>query len=149
MVYSRLPRGTLNFIPLQAETQIHGKGIDFVIGLQGIHKTMFDNLIAANTCYNQHADELHRHVEFDVDCFVWAMLPKEHFLVGDYNKLKYKKIGPVEIIEKIKPNAYQLNLPIHIRTTDIFKVKNLVAYYGDSSDDDNLRGNYVQPRRMM
>ena len=68
--------------------------------------------------------------------------------MGDYNKLSAKKIGPVEIIEKINPNAYRLKLPTHIRTADVFNVKHLIPYFGDSSDDDaigNLRANFLHP----
>ena len=70
--------------------------------------------------------------------------------MGDYNKLSTKKIGPVEIFEKINPNAYQLKLPSHIRKADVFNVKHLIPYVGDSSsgDDDvaNSRTNFLRPR---
>ena len=46
--------------------------------------------------------------------------------MGDYNKLSAKKIGPVEIVEKINPNAYQLKLPSYIRNADVFNVKHLI-----------------------
>jgi hypothetical protein len=58
------------------------------------------------------------------------------FSVGEYNKLAARKIGPLEIIEKINPNAYRLKLPSHIKTSNVFNVKHLVPYTGDSSDDD-------------
>ena len=59
-----------------------------------------------------------------------------------------KKIGPVEIIEKINPNAYRLKLPSHIRTSDVFNVKHLIPYVGDSSDEDdvgNSRAKFAHP----
>ncbi|GKG01114.1 hypothetical protein Tco_0305819, partial [Tanacetum coccineum] len=70
--------------------------------------------------------------------FVWAVLTKDHFPVGQYNKLSAKKIGPPEIVEKINSNAYRLR----------FNVKHLIPYHGDSSDDDlamNSRMNFVYP----
>ena len=75
--------------------------------------------------------------------FVWAVLTEDHFSVGDYNKLSAKKIGPIEIIGKINLNAYRLKLPSHIRTADVFNVKHLTPYLGDSSsgeDDARIRG---------
>ncbi|GKC98511.1 putative reverse transcriptase domain-containing protein [Tanacetum coccineum] len=57
-----------------------------------------------------------------------------------------KKIGPLKIVEKINSNAYRLKLPSHIRYFDVFKVKHLLPYHGDSSDDDlvvNSRANFV------
>ncbi|GKB47293.1 putative reverse transcriptase domain-containing protein [Tanacetum coccineum] len=70
------------------------------------------------------------------------------FPVGEYNKLSAKKIGPLEIVEKINSNAYRLKLPSHIRCSDVFNVKHLIPYHGDSSDDDlamNSRTNFVYP----
>ncbi|KAK9083322.1 hypothetical protein Scep_029793 [Stephania cephalantha] len=84
-------------------------------------------------------------MEFEVGDFVWTVLTKDRFFVGDYNKLSTRKIGPVEVLEKINPNAYRLKLPSHIRTADVFNVKHLVPYYGDTSDDDNSRANSVHP----
>ena len=45
-------------------------------------------------------------MEFEVADYMWVVLTKDHFFVGDYNKLSAKKIGLVEIVEKINPNAY-------------------------------------------
>jgi hypothetical protein len=56
------------------------------------------------------------------------------------------KIGPVEIVKKINANAYQLKLPSHIKTSDVFNVKHLVPVIDDSSKEDvNLRANSLQP----
>ncbi|PKI58591.1 hypothetical protein CRG98_021054 [Punica granatum] len=96
--------------------------------------------------YKAIADRRRRHVEFEVGDFVWAVPTKDRFSVGDYHKLAARKIGPVEVIEKINSNAYWLKLPSHIRTADVFNVKHLVPYTGDSSDDDDLRANSLHPR---
>ncbi|GKE52344.1 hypothetical protein Tco_1487500 [Tanacetum coccineum] len=74
----------------------------------------------------------------------------DRFPVGEYNKLSAKKIGPLEIVEKINSNAYRVKLPSYIRCSDIFNVKHLIPYHGDSSDDDlamNSRTNFVYPGR--
>jgi hypothetical protein len=85
-------------------------------------------------------------LEFEEGDFVWAVLTKDRFLVGEYNKLAAHKIGLVEIVKKINPNAYQLKLPSHIKTSDVFNIKHLVPFTGDSLDEDvNLRVNFVQP----
>ena len=80
---------------------------------------------------------------FDVGDYVWEVLTKDRFPVGEYNKLSAKKIGPVEIIMKINSNAYCLKLPSHIRNTYVFNVKHLVPFTGDSSDDSDSRSNSV------
>jgi len=84
-------------------------------------------------------------VEFDVGDFVWAVLTKDRFSAGDYHKLAARKIGPVEIVEKINSNAYRLKLPSHIPTADVFNVKHLIPYTGDGSDDDDSRTNSLHP----
>ncbi|GJS37661.1 putative nucleotidyltransferase, ribonuclease H [Tanacetum coccineum] len=74
----------------------------------------------------------------------------DRFPVGEYNKLSAKKIGPLEIVEKINSNAYRVKLPSYIRCSDIFNVKHLISYHDDSSDDDlamNSRTNFVYPGR--
>ncbi|GKA19773.1 hypothetical protein Tco_0699688, partial [Tanacetum coccineum] len=88
-------------------------------------------------------------VDFEVGDFMWAVLTKDRFAVGENNKLSTNKIGPLEIIEKIDSNAYRLKLPSHIRCFDVFNVKHLLPYHDDSSDDDlvvNSRANFVHPR---
>lgn len=48
-----------------------------------------------------------RQVDFKVDDFVWAVLTKYRFSVGEYNKLLAKKIGPLGTVKKINSNAYR------------------------------------------
>jgi hypothetical protein len=83
---------------------------------------------------------------------VWAILTKDRFPSGEYNQLAARKIGSVEIVKKINANAYQLKLPSHIKTVDVFNIKHLVPFFGDSSEEDaNSRANSLQPNlgRMM
>ncbi|KAL5728355.1 hypothetical protein ACHQM5_001448 [Ranunculus cassubicifolius] len=93
------------------------------------------------------ADTKRRLVEFEVGDFVWAVLTKDRFAIGEYNKLAARKVGPLEIIEKINSNAYRLKLPSAMRTSDVFNVKHLVPYHGDNSSEDesNSMTNSIQP----
>jgi hypothetical protein len=76
---------------------------------------------------------------------VWAILTKDRFPMGEYNKLAARKMGPVEIIAKINPNAYRLKLPSHIKTSNVFNVKHLVPFIEDSLEEDaNSRTNFLQ-----
>ncbi|KAH7575788.1 hypothetical protein JRO89_XS02G0221600 [Xanthoceras sorbifolium] len=77
---------------------------------------------------------------------------KQVFAVGEYHKLAARKIGPLEILEKINLNAYRLKLPTHIRTHDVFNIKHLIPFRGDSSNDEavgNSRSNFSNLGRMM
>ncbi|GJU16655.1 putative nucleotidyltransferase, ribonuclease H [Tanacetum coccineum] len=125
---------------------------DFFAGLHDVHKAVHDNLVRVNSNYKQDANHKRRHVDFEEGDFVWVVLTKDHFALGEYNKLSAKKIGPLEIVEKINSNAYHLKLPSHIRCSDVFNVKHLIIYHGDTSDDDlymNSRTNFVYPGGMM
>lgn len=59
---------------------------------------------------------------------------KEIFPRGEYNKLKLKKIGPCNILEKFSENAYVLELPIVIGISPIFNVVDLYPYQDDDKD---------------
>nr|GEY73860.1 putative reverse transcriptase domain-containing protein [Tanacetum cinerariifolium] len=142
------PRGPLDLISLYVSSSVPKRVHDFIAGLHDIHKAVRDNLVCANCKYKQDADQKRRHVDLEVGDFVWAVLTNDRFPVGEYNKLSAKKIGPLEIMEKMNLNAYCLKLPSHIRCLDVFNVKHLLPYHGDSSDEDavgNLRMNFVYP----
>ncbi|GKB01755.1 putative nucleotidyltransferase, ribonuclease H [Tanacetum coccineum] len=146
VVYSAQPCSPLDLMTPHVSSSVNKKVQDFVAGLHNVHKAIHENLVRANSMYKQDADHKRRHVDFEEGDFVWAILTKDCFLVGEYNKLSAKKIGPLEIVEKINSNAYRLKLPSHIRCSNVFNVKHLIPYHGDSSNDDlamNLRTNFV------
>ena len=145
-MYSVVPQGPLDLIPLSDKTRIHGKVATFVSCLQDVHQAVHDNLLKAASKYKQAVDKKRHHIEFDVGDYVWAVLTKDRFPVGEYNKLSAKKIELMEIVKKINSNAYLLKLPSHIWTTDVFNVKHLVLFAGDSSDDSDSMPNSVHPR---
>ncbi|GJZ14188.1 putative nucleotidyltransferase, ribonuclease H [Tanacetum coccineum] len=127
VVYSAQPRGPLDLMSLPISGSVPKKVHDFVEGLREVHKAVRDNLVRANSMYKQDADQKRRQVDFEAGDFVWAVLTKDRFPVGEYNKLSAKKIGPLEI---------------HTSS----------PYHGDSSDDDlvvNSRANFVYPGGMM
>ena len=54
-----------------------------------------------NIKYKGRANLKRREQSFEVGELVLAHLRKERFPKGEYNKLKYKKIGPCKILRKI------------------------------------------------
>ncbi|GJV10386.1 putative reverse transcriptase domain-containing protein [Tanacetum coccineum] len=122
VVYSAQPRGPLDLMSLLVSGFVPKKVHDFVEGLREV-KVVRDNLVRANSKYKQDADQKQRQVDFEAGDFVWVVLTKDHF-----------------------------PLPSHIRCSDVFNVKHLLPYHGDSSEDDlvmNSRANFVYPERMM
>ncbi|PKI45897.1 hypothetical protein CRG98_033696 [Punica granatum] len=139
VVYAAVSKGPLDLIHLP------NRSANFVDSLREIHQVVYDHLTAANARYKQAANKKRRFVEFEVGDFVWAIFAKNRYPTEEYNKLFARKIGPVEVIEKINSNVYRLKLSSHIRTADVFNVKHLIPYTGDSSDDDDSMVNSLHP----
>ena len=72
---------------------------------------------------------------------MYAVLTKDRFPIGAYNKLAARKTGPLEVVKKINENAYQLRLPDHIHTTDVFNVKHLIPYHENKHVEEVERVN--------
>jgi hypothetical protein len=124
---------------LPNNTKVNHKAEDFVTQLQDIHNLTRQNLLESIAKFKHDADRKRRLVNYEVGDFVWAVLTKDRFPIGEYNKLSARKIGPVDIIEKINSNAYRLKLPSHLRTADVFNVKHLLPFHGDlSSEEEDL-----------
>lgn len=125
------PRSLLDLSISPDRTRLHGKACDMVDEFVDLHQQVHTNLEAASTKYNAAVDVHRCELQFDVGDKVWAVLTKDRFSVGTYNKLKPRKIGLLDIIEKVNNNAYRLRFPLHMKTADDFNMKHLVPYVDD------------------
>ncbi|KAL0741258.1 hypothetical protein Bca4012_082771 [Brassica carinata] len=103
-------------------TRVHGEAVDFVTELQDVHRLALEKLQTSTARYKHDADKKRRELIFAPGDLVWVVLTKDRFPAREYNKLKSRKIGPVEVLERINPNAYRIRLPPHLRTSDVFNV---------------------------
>jgi hypothetical protein len=62
-------------------------------------------------------------VSFDVGDLVWIYLSRDRYPLGTYNKLKPRKFGPCQILEKMGNNAYRVQLPDDMNITNVFNVR--------------------------
>ena len=76
-----------------------------------------------------------REVNFEVGDLVLPHLRKEIFPKREYNKLKFKKIGPCIVLRKFSENAYEIVLPPDIGISPIFNVVDLYRYEKEQVDD--------------
>lgn len=137
VVYGIVPRGPLDLSTAPDKTRLHGEAIDFITNLQDVHKLAQSHLESATTKYKLAADTKRCELIFEPGDLVWVYLTKERLLLRDYNKLKSKKLGPVEVVERINPNVYRVRLPSHLRTSDVFNIKHLSPFKGDNDDPDS------------
>lgn len=137
VVYGVIPRCPLDLTTLPDKTRHHGEAIDFVRDLQQLHQQAQSNLEASAAKYKTAADEKRREVLFAPGDMVWVYMTKERLPLREYNKLKSKKIGPVEVLECLNPNAYRVQLPSHLRTSNVFNVKHLSPFRGDNVPADS------------
>jgi hypothetical protein len=147
IIYGSNPRAPLDLAPIPNMMRTNTTTEDLMIQIQEGHKLTIQKLQESTAKYKESVDKKRQAVEFEEGDFLWAILTKDRFPMGEYNKLASRKVGPIEIITKTNPNAYRLKLPSHIKTSDLFNVKHLVPFIEDSSEEDaNSRTNSLQPR---
>lgn len=137
VVYGCIPRCPLDLAPLPDNTRLHGQALDFVEDLQAVHTQATKNLTDSVAKYKAQADGKRRVVHFEPGNLVWIYLTKDRLPLREYNKLKSRKIGPVEVLERINDNAYKVRLPPYLRTSNVFNVKHLYPFHGDNDDLDS------------
>ncbi|KAE8663201.1 putative Quercetin 3-O-methyltransferase 1 [Hibiscus syriacus] len=146
IVYGQNPSGVLDLAPIPRIGHFSPKADEMAKYLRGIHEQVKQTIHESNTKYKTRVDNHHRQVLFDVGDFVWDVLTRDRFPVGEYNKLKDRKIGPCEVVQNINDNAYRLRLPSHLKTSDVFNVKHLSHCFVDSDDTTlNSRTSSFQP----
>ena len=70
VVYSIVPHGPLDLIPLPSKNRVHGNVEEFIEGLQEVQKRVYENLVQATAKYKLSVDKKHHHVEFEAGNFV-------------------------------------------------------------------------------
>lgn len=144
VVFGLIPRGPLDLETTPDRTRHHGEAIDFIQDLQDVHKHAQSQLKITSAKYKKAADTKRRELIFQPGDLVWVYLPKERLPLREYNKIKSKKLGPIEVLEGINPNVYRVKLPSHLRTSDVFNIKHLTPFKGDN-DPTDLWTNPSQP----
>ena len=128
IIYGMVPRSPPALLNLPDRVRLHGGAEEFVEQLVETHTQAHDNLQTSVAKYKAAADTHRRRLLFEVGDLVWAVLTRDRMPAHAYNKLKAKKIGPLEVLERINDNAYRLRLPSDITTSDVFNIKYLSRY---------------------
>jgi hypothetical protein len=110
--YGQNPSGVLDLAPVPRVGRLNPKAEELTEYLRGILEQVKLAIQESNDKYKSRVDRHRRQVLFDVGDFVWAILTRDRFPVGEYNKLKEWKIRPCEILQKINDNAYSCISPV-------------------------------------
>lgn len=127
VVFGVIPRAPLDLATLPDRTRVHGEAEDFVADLHDVHRRANENLTTSTARYKRDADKKRRKLIFQPGDLVWVVLTKDRFPIREYNKLKSRKIGPVAVLECTNPNSYRVQLPSHLRTSNVFNVKTYIS----------------------
>ena len=119
------PRGVFELRDLGKAEMRSVEGEDFSSEIQAIHEHVKRQLQDSNIKYKSRADLEKGEVNFDIGDLVLAHLGKEIFPKREYNKLKFKKIGPCRVLRKFSTNAYEIELPLDIGISPIINVVDL------------------------
>ena len=120
---------------------------EFAGHIQQIYQKVKKNLEEANFHYKIVVDWHRRLKLLNEGDLVMVHLPKNHFPVGTYNKLKDKKIGPFPVLQRIGDNAYQIDLPADMNISNIFNVADIFECFSldeFSLQPQNSRTSFLQ-----
>ena len=129
IVYCCPPRHTLDLVPLPKLPGLSIAAENIADRIKSIQEEAHQNLEASNAKYKTAADKKRRVQTFKEGDLVIVYLHKGRQPVGAYNKLKDKKYGPFQILQKINDNAYVVNLPVEMAISPPFNVADLYEYH--------------------
>lgn len=144
VIYGIVPRGPIDLGVTPNLTRDHGQTVELVGSLSYIHAQVHKNLQAATAKYKADADRHRCQVQFAVGDFLWAVLTKDRFPPREYNKLKARKLGHLEVLERINANAYRVKVPPGVYSSDVFNVKYLFPFVSQDDIEDS-RVNLLYP----
>lgn len=139
VVYGLSPNSITDLAPIPCSKNTSVEADEFARHIRNTHEQVKTQIEANNAKYKAVADIHRRKVVFQEGDFVWAVLTKDRMPARVNVKLHDRKVGPCRILKKINDNAYKLQLPSHLNTSDVFNVKHLVPFKGDLTSNYNSR----------
>ena len=98
-----------------------------------LHQEVQSHLELANDSYKTAANSHKCFKEYQVGDLVMVYLKKSRLLAGHHSKMTNKRMGPFQILERLGPNAYRVDLPANMRISQSFNVARLSPYYTPDS----------------
>ena len=124
-------------------------GEEFASEIQAIHEQVKQQLQGRNIKYKGRVDLSRKEVRFEVGDLVLAHLRKERFPKKQYNKLKFKNIGPCNILRKFSTNSYEIELPPNVGISPIFNVTDLYKYEDDGEEERSADKEHIEWEKQL
>jgi hypothetical protein len=131
------PKGVSELKYLEQKEFRSAKEEDFAEAMKDLHNRVKERLQSSRQEYKRREDQHRRELQFEVGDLILALMRKERFPRGTYNKLKMKKIGPCRVVKKFGANAYEIELPNGIRISPIFNISYLYPYKAEEAGAEN------------
>ncbi|GKF80059.1 hypothetical protein Tco_0235627, partial [Tanacetum coccineum] len=140
--YQCAPKQVVDLIELPKLPDHSIAALNMAERIEFVQAKVKEKLKSSNAKYKVQSDKHRRMKTFSVGNQVIVHLRKESFPIRTYNKLKMRKIGPLQSASEINDNAYVIDLPKHVSISLTFNVADLSSYNLDVPlypPDDNSR----------
>ena len=110
VVYGYNPSTPLDLVPIPTPTKFSWEAEKRAKEIQELHAKVRERIEKSNEQAKSHANKHKKEVHFQPGDLVWIHLRKERFPSKRKSKLMPRSDGPFEVLEKIGPNAYKVDL---------------------------------------
>ena len=141
VVYGQNSRSPIDLIPLPTPTKFSWEAEKRAKEIQDLHAQVRENIAKSNARAMQHANKHKKEVHFQPGDLVWIHLRKERFPCKRKSKLVPRSDGPFEIMEKVGPNTYKVDLSGDYGVSSTFNVADLSPYFDEDEELSSLRSN--------
>ncbi|KAK0592515.1 hypothetical protein LWI29_020549 [Acer saccharum] len=138
LVYGIHPRTPLDIISLPIPPRPSEAGLDFAAHMASVHEEVRRKIALQTESYARHANLKKRDQQFDIGDLVMIRLRSERFPPGSYSKLHARRAGPFQVLKKLGPNAYVIDLPSNYTINPIFNVEDLTEFQGSNVPSDSM-----------
>ena len=139
------PRTPLDLVPIPNPTKFSWEVEKRTKEIQELDTKIRERIEKSNEQTKQQGNKYRKYAQFQSRDLVWVHLRKERFPNKRKSKLMPRSDGPFEVIEKVGPNAYKIDLPGECVVSTIFNVADLSPYYDEGEEFSSLRSNSNQP----
>ena len=139
------PIGPLELAPLLVTKHFSGDAKERVKEIKKLHEQIRGSILKKNEKYSKQANKHRKLAAFKEGDLVWIHLRKEQFPSKRSSKLMPRADGPFRVLQRIRENAYNIELPDDYGVSTTFNVSDLSPYYEDQEDQVDLGASLDQP----